>query len=233
MKRLPLLSATALLGLAACGTVNQPLGSSDFDPLLVPGGTTGQPGERVGFKAHDLVRAAMDNTAFYKQKPKGNADADRLLARGTGMKVIRVSASYLQVELDATGEVGFVPEVMVESATAPPVGGMLPGAGEYQVYPPLPADGQLPLDGSIIPAPEPPGGPIPTVIDPSRPTEIPKVPEIPDAPPLVPTPDLPPTTPEVAPADPADTADTPPAPPAKPEGFPDPVPPIEPKEEAD
>jgi hypothetical protein len=225
MKRLSLLSAAALLGLTGCETMNQPISSSGFDPLLVPGGGTGQPTARAGFKAHDLVRAAMDNTAFYKKKPKDNADADRLLARGTGMKVIRASGSYLQVELDATGEVGYVPEVMVESAVAQPAAGLLPGTGEYQVYPPLPTDGQLPTDGSITPAPEPPGGPIPTVIDPARPTEIPKVPDVPETPPAVPTPEAP-TTPEAAPAA------TPPAPPAKPPGFPDPVPPVQPTEGA-
>ena len=221
MNRLSFLSAAALLGLAACGTTNQPFGSGGFDPLMVPGGAN-EPTARIGFKAHDLVRAAMDNTAFYKQKPRDSADADRLLPRGTGMKVIRTSGSYLQVELDATGEVGYVPEVMVESATAPADAGTLPGAGEYQVYPPLPGDGQFPGDGAITPAPEPPGGPIPTVIDPTRPTEIPTVPDIPDAPPAVPspTPEVP-TTPEA----------TPPAPPAKPEGFPDPVPPIQPKDD--
>ncbi len=212
--------------------MNQPISSGGFDPLLVPGGGLSQPTARAGFKAHDLVRAAMDNTAFYKQKPKDNADADRLLARGTGMKVIRASGSYLQVELDATGEVGYVPEVMVESATAPPAAGLLPGTGEYQVYPPLPADGQLPADGAITPAPEPPGGPIPTVIDPARPTEIPKVPDVPATPPAVPTPEAP-ATPEATPATPEATpAATPPAPPAKPPGFPDPVPPVQPKDES-
>jgi hypothetical protein len=168
MKPLRYLSAAALLGLAACDTMNAPLSSSDFDPLLSPGGGVKLAVSQPAFRPADHVRAAMDNTAFFKQLPKGDADADKTLIRDTQMKVIRVAGSYLQVELDATGEVGYVPSVMIENPSAQPVS--RPGSpGEMQVYPPLPGDGNAAPLPSVDPLGQPPDGAIPTVIDPEAP----------------------------------------------------------------
>lgn len=221
MKHLTVLSVSALFGLTACETMNQPLTGGDFDPLMPPGGAARSTGNQAGFRGGDLVRAVMDNTAFYKKLPKGEADADKLLLRGTGMKVVRVAGSYLQVEIDTTGEVGYVPSVMVESAssTAPgtvPGVGTIPGPGEYQVYPPLPGGGALP---PIDPTGQPPEGAIPAVIDPS----------LPNTP--VPNPGAAP-----APVDPAQpgASPTPPAAPAKTPAAtesPTPEPPVQPTEE--
>ncbi|MCF7674613.1 MAG: hypothetical protein K9N23_17010 [Akkermansiaceae bacterium] len=213
MKNLTVLSASALLSLTACETMNKPLSSGDFDPLLTPGGSSQVSPSQSAFRAGDLVRAVMDNTAFFKNLPKGEADADKVLLRGTGMKVIRVSSSYLQVELDVTGEIGYVPAVMVENASAQPTGPQ-PLPGEYQIYPPVPGGNALP---PLDPAGLPPDGVIPTVIDPS----------LPSAPGTVPTPPVVPV--------PTDTPPTPPAIPDKstvtdklPEA---PVPPIQPNED--
>lgn len=166
MKLLPVLSASVALGLSACDTMNAPISSSGFDPLLAPGGNYKPVDSRPAFRAGDLARAIMDNTFFFKQLPKGEADADKTLLRGTNMKVIRVSGSYLQVELDASGEVGYVPAVMVENASLQPVVPMPPGS----IYPPLPggADGINPVP-PLNPGVQPPGGTIPTVIDPNVP----------------------------------------------------------------
>lgn len=219
MKHLTVLSASALLGFTACETMNKPLNGGDFDPLMPPGGAARLTSNQTGFRGGDLVRSVMDNTAFYKQLPKGEADADKLLLRGTGMKVIRAANSYLQVELDVTGEVGYVPSVMVESATGP-VGGTQPLGGQYQVYPPLPGGALPPVD----PAGLPPDGAIPSVIDPSLPNTPTPVPG------TVPAPGVP-TQPGVAPTPPP----APPAPPVPPTPAatetPAPVPPIQPKEE--
>lgn len=166
MKCLPAISALAVIGLSACDTMNDPISGGGFDPLGTPGGRVG-PSVVQGqaFKAGEFVRAGLENTAFYRTRPKGDANADKLLTRGTSMKVIAASGSYVKVELDS-GEIGFVPAVMLESASAtPPV--VEPRAGEYQVYPPIPGAGQQlpPLD----PAGQPPAGAIPTVIDPDAP----------------------------------------------------------------
>ena len=109
----------------------------------------------------------MDNTAFFKNRPKGDAEADKLLPRSTSMKVITTSGSYVKVELD-NGEIGFVPSVMVED---PSTVSQLPitPPGEFQVYPPLPQSGMgepLPM---LDPTGLPPDGSIPTIIDPDAP----------------------------------------------------------------
>ena len=203
MKCAPILSFIGVLCLAGCETMNQPISSGDFDPLRPPGGNIGAPAAADSgprYTAGQFVRAAIPNTAFYKKRPSGDGDADKLLKRGTSMKVISTSGSYLKVELDS-GEIGFVPTVMVEDPNAAPASATtMPG--EFQVYPPLTGDqgGPLPI---IDPAGLPPEGAIPTVIDPEAPSVIQPVP--------------PPTTPgagsfatPVPPVEPS--AQTPPAP---------------------
>jgi len=165
MKIIPALSAIAALSLVACDSMSGPISSGDFDPLRPPGGNVG-PGVKSipSFKSGQFVRAAMDNSAFFKVRPKGDADADKLLLRGTSMKVISYSGSYVKVELDS-GEIGFVPSVMLEDPSAV-VPAPLMSSGEYQIYPPMPGAGMggpLPI---IDPAGLPPEGAIPTVIDP-------------------------------------------------------------------
>ena len=176
MKCAPILSAISILGLVGCETMNQPISSSDFDPLRPPGGnivSAAPSSSKPAFSAGQFVRAAMANTAFYKKKPSGDGDADKLLKRDTSMKVISMSGSYVKVELDS-GDVGFVPSVMVEdAATSPTVAKQKPG--ELQVYPPLPTKttGPLPI---IDPSGLPPDGAIPTVIDPEAPSVLTPVP---------------------------------------------------------
>jgi hypothetical protein len=167
MKRIYAIPAVISLGLAACESMNRPVTSGDFDPLQAPG--SAQPGmtaSTANFAAGRFVRAIMDNTAFFKTRPKADADADKLLPRGTSMKVISSADSYVKVELDS-GEVGWVPAVMLEDPdAAAPSGGAFaaPNPGEYQIYPP--PGGALP---QITPGELPPEGAIPTVIDPDAP----------------------------------------------------------------
>lgn len=107
----------------------------------------------------------MDHTAFFKNRPTGNADADKLLPRGTSMKVISHNDSYVKVELDS-GEVGYVPSVMLEDPNAA-ANSQTTRPGEFQVYPPL-NDTNPPLPTGL-PGAQPPNGAIPTVIDPEAP----------------------------------------------------------------
>lgn len=120
--------------------MNSPVsGSGTFDPLAPPGSMLNTVSTTSAtFSPGQFVIASMDNTAFFSRRPRGDAEADKLLRRNTQMKVISSDSSYLRVELDS-GEVGFVPSVMVDDPSmAPPVtsDGMNPG--EFQVYPPLP-----------------------------------------------------------------------------------------------
>jgi hypothetical protein len=169
MKCSLVLPAFIVLGFVSCDTMNQPITSGDFDPLRPPGSNLPtRPAMGPTFRAGQFVRATIDNTAFFKNRPKGDADADKLLRRGTSMKVISTSDTFLKVELD-TGEVGFVPAIMVEDPNAAPdYSGVNPG--EYQVYPPIGTYGDPlpPLDPTGLP----PDGAIPTVIDPEAPSII-------------------------------------------------------------
>lgn len=196
MKSIPALTAIAALGLAACDTMSTPISSGGFDPLSAPGserGSTAPAGPT--FSAGEFVRAAIDNTAFYRVKPKNDGDADKLLPRGTSMKVISTSGSYLKVELDS-GDIGFVPAVMVENPNAVPSAPM-PGTNEYQVYPPLPGSGMGAPLPPLDPAGLPPEGAIPTVIDPEAPGSETPVPPVTPTTDTFPTPPAAPTTPPV------------------------------------
>jgi hypothetical protein len=171
------LSAIACLGLVACDTMNGPITRGGYDPLL-PAGSTNAPTQTLEptFSGGQFVRAAMDNTAFFKSRPNGDADADKLLKRGSSMKVISNSDSYVKVELDS-GEIGFIPTVMLEDPNAAPQVPIV-NPGEYQIYPPLPGSGggvPLPV---IDPAGLPPDGAIPSVIDPDAPAVTPPVPPV-------------------------------------------------------
>lgn len=207
MKYIPALSLTAVLSLVACESMNRPLTSSgSFDPLSAAGGggSSVNTVSATSFKPGQFVRAAIDTTAFFSKRPKGDADADKILPRDTQMKIIGTDSSYVKVELDS-GEIGFVPSVMVYDPNAPAAG--LP-EGNYTVYPP--ADGSAPIpvfDASGLP----PAGSVPPVIDPSTPPFDPNAPgataPAPAAPgaPAAPAPptELPPGIDDVTPSKPA------------------------------
>lgn len=166
MKRTSVLTVAVALSVAACESMNRPINSGDFDPLNAPGGNNNL-SRSIGpaFTAGQFVNSILDNTTFFKKRPQGNADADKLLPRGTSMKVISCHDSYVKVELDS-GEVGYVPAVMLEDPnavlTAPAV-----NPNEFQVYPP-PGGVEPPLP-TVRPDEKPPEGAIPTVIDPDAP----------------------------------------------------------------
>ncbi len=184
MKCLPAIAAV-VLSLASCGTFSGSLSSSgDFDPLRQPGSTTKLVSQGPTFSSGQFVLASMDNAAFFKNKPNGNSDADKLLKRNTSMKVISASGTYVKVELDS-GEIGFVPALMLEDPNAAPQMAAT-GPGQYQVYPPLPMTGvgePLPI---IDPAGLPPEGAIPTIIDPDAPAVVEPLPPADSTPPVEP-----------------------------------------------
>ena len=201
MKCIPAISALAVLSLAACDTMTGPITRGGYDPLL-PAGSSNAPTQTVGpaFSAGQFVRASMDNTAFFKTRPSGDADADKLLKRGTSMKVISTANSYVKVELDS-GEIGFVPSVMLEDPNAAPQT-LTTNPGEYQVYPPLPGSGVGQPLPTLDPAGLPPEGAIPTVIDPDAPANTTPVPPVSPTTDTFPTP-VPPVEPKVESESPA------------------------------
>ena len=169
----------AALAMVACETMNVPISStSSFDPLRPPGsGSQNTPDVSSGpsITPGQFVSASIPNTPFYKNKPKNNQDADKLLKIGTAMKVVSVDSSYVKVELDS-GETGFVPSVMLTTATAEAAPELLPGDDMFPSYPPLPEGGDMEPLPIFDPNGLPPGDAIPTIIDPDAPIPDPSAP---------------------------------------------------------
>ena len=166
------LLAAACFAMVGC-EFGGPYESSGFDPLDAAGGVgTDLPVQSSGRQPGEFVNASGSGTAFFKSKPAGDANADRLLVAGTPMKVISDDGSYVKVELDS-GEIGYVPSVMVmgeNDADSYATG------DEYQIYPPV--DEVVPLEAdpnedSDIPV-------LPPTIDPDAPADLPALPD--DAP---------------------------------------------------
>jgi hypothetical protein len=205
MKILALSMIPAALALVACESFNTPLNSNGgFDPLRAPGSGMNNADSSYGPAIYpgQFVTANIPNTAFYKNKPKGSEDADKLLSMGTNMKIVSDDGAYVKVELDS-GEVGWVPSVMVTSTSA----NIAPVDGAYQIYPPLPDTGGVEPLPLLDENGQPPGGSIPTIIDPNAPTPPPTAPltvdPVPDLTPSAPG-SVPDTAPEAAPEVPKD-----------------------------
>lgn len=193
--------------------MNSPLTTSgSFDPLAPAGGVvrTGTSTAGSSFRPGQFVHATIDNTAFFNKRPKGDADADKLLSRDTSMKVISSDSSYVKVELDS-GEVGFVPAVMVHDPNAA-IAGVAGDPSNGVAYPPLPPGGSPvePLP-DLVPTDVPPGGVPPIIpVDPTAPA--------PPAPAAEGDPSAAPASTPAAPATPATPAATDSLPPLPPGG---------------
>lgn len=109
-----LLAAPFAVAFTACDPSGATLDTSGIDPLRPPAGNVDTTDYGTALKPGEFVTAAINNTAFYKAKPKEDQEADKLLSQGTPMKIISLSGSYTKVELDS-GEVGFVPTVMLST----------------------------------------------------------------------------------------------------------------------
>lgn len=159
-----LLFGSCALVLSSCET-GEVVTQGEFDPLVAPGANRSAVSARSGYKPGAFVRTNMDNVAFFSNKPKGDASADKTLAGNTEMKVISDDGNYVKVELNS-GEVGYVPTVQVtdqSSSLAP-----LASGNEIQLYPPPPP-------GSVPPVVDPNAPPTPSVIDPDAPVVVPEV----------------------------------------------------------
>ena len=181
MKRLLLVLGSSALLFASCET-GEVTTSSEFDPLATPGSNRSPVSTRTGYKPATFVHTIMDNVAFFKQRPKGDGEADKTLPVNTELKVISDDGNYVKGELNS-GEVGFVLSVQVsdQKGGATPMG-TAPG-NEFQVYPPVP--------GSVPPVIDPNVPSIPPTIDPNATTPAP-APVDPNAPPTLENPTPPP-----------------------------------------
>lgn len=177
MKPLPLvILSVGCLALNSCEsfkeTMNQPIQTVENDPLrspsikkssssssnaqMQPSGPTFQPGQ--------YVQASMPNTTFFRKKPRrGSATADKILSAGSSMKVISNSSAYVKVEIE-TGEVGYVPAIMLSEKSTTRSRSTSPGSsrstrpttnsGSSNVDAPIPQSASVTDDGNLAPEPE-------------------------------------------------------------------------------
>lgn len=111
------------------------MGAGGINPLGQPGGDPSAPPENTsGLMPGQFVKARIDGTAFFLQMPRGNAEADQLLDKGTQMKVIESGESFSKVELDS-GAIGYVLTAILEPVTLDAVSE--PDAGPDQPVPPV------------------------------------------------------------------------------------------------
>jgi hypothetical protein len=110
--------------MASCGnfmsSFNDPL-DGDFDPLDSPGssrstGTVEDTGPR--YQTGQFLETTIPNTAFFARMPRPNEQPVRTLASATPLRVISTEGTYVKVELES-GEIGFVPTIMVGEKPSP------------------------------------------------------------------------------------------------------------------
>lgn len=165
-----LLAAPFVLTFTACDPTGASLNGSGIDPLRPPAGNVDTTDYGTDLTPGQFVNAAVDNTAFYKAMPKANQEADKLLTKGTPMKIVALSGSNTKVELDS-GEVGFVPTVMISTGDAD-LGDLDPIDGSVDVHPPI-----INLDEDV-PMPELDPGTAPAELEDLPPVEEPDTPDL-------------------------------------------------------
>lgn len=166
MKAIFFFTAPIALLLTACDPTGSSMIDSEIDPLRPPAGARNEFDSYSNeLRPGQFVMAAVNNTAFYKTKPQENQDADSLLPQGTQMKIITISGNNAKVELDS-GEVGFVPTVMITTGELAPLDPALLD-GNLEVQPPiLPLEGDMPLPVIDPNATPPVQSTLPVVVDP-------------------------------------------------------------------
>ena len=119
MKRLASLLLVSAIGslLPGCGGGGSPADFGSYNPLRAPGAANLHD-DAGNFRPGQFARTLLDNAAFFKDRPSGSANADRLLKANTPFKVIESDGTYLKVELDS-GDVGYIPAVLATAQAAP------------------------------------------------------------------------------------------------------------------
>lgn len=188
MKYVNLLTLSALasvsVALVSCDSFNKPLGGSDaYNPLDAPGGAASAAEDPYGpaFTPGTFLQTVSPSTSFFAKFPKESDQPSKILADYTDVKVISTKGSYVKIEVVDTGEVGYVPSVMLGEKRSPNEVPVTPGAGEVPVTPGMAPEPEVPSIEPEVPsapdvpavAPEPeiPGIEPPVAIDPTKPAE--------------------------------------------------------------
>ncbi|MGJ8676024.1 MAG: hypothetical protein ACSHX0_00760 [Akkermansiaceae bacterium] len=133
--------------LVSCGSIGQPFEPSDgFNPLDIAGQSAvaaSSDSNTDGYEQGAFLVTTSPNTILFSKFPSNASDQPSLiLAEYTDVKVISTKSSYTKIEVVDTGEVGFVPTIMLGEKRSENEIPVIPGA-EY-----LPTDEQIP---SLLP----------------------------------------------------------------------------------
>jgi len=141
----------ALFLLTGCDSMNRPLGDGSYNPLDPPG-TTASELDPYGavFAPGSFLQTISPSTAFFDRFPGIEDQPSKILPDYTDVKVISTKGSYIKVEVIQTGDIGYVPSVMLGEKRSPE---------EIQVTPDIDPN-------PVIPSIQPPG-----LSDPSQPAE--------------------------------------------------------------
>lgn len=172
MKRIAFLTLPVIvcLCIASCGSSGKSLGGTDaYDPLDVPGGTLGVENRDPfgpSFTPGTFLQTTSPQTSFFRSIPREGAQPSKLLANYTDVKVISTSGTYAKVEVVNTGEVGYIPTVMLGTKRS---SGQSPVPHAPTLVPGTPQTD--PIVPDLAPEPKSKGIQPPEIIDPSRPAE--------------------------------------------------------------
>ena len=151
--------------LVACALVscdfNQPLPNNGYNPLSYPGGNqsaTTNPYSSL-FTPGAFLQTVSPMTAFYYNYPKDMEQPNKTIPQNTDVKVISTKGTYIKVEVVHSGDVGYIPSVMLGSKRSPdevpvttdrrgyPVTpGITPAHGREEIQPPELGDPSRPAE---------------------------------------------------------------------------------------
>ena len=166
--------SVASVALVSCDTMNAPLGGSGYNPLDPPGGMLNVQEDPYGvaFAPGSFLQTISPTTAFFNNFPRMEDQPNKVLPDYTDVKIISTKGSYVKVEVVDTGEVGYVPSIMLGEKRSPNEVLVTPGVGEIPVTPDLLPEPQVPSGlPDVAPEPEIPGIQPPEIVDPSQPAE--------------------------------------------------------------
>ena len=154
--------------------MNAPLSGDGYNPLDPPGRVSNsqQDPYSVAFAPGSFLQTVSPTTSFFNKFPGIEDQPNKVLPDYTDVKIISTKGSYIKVEVVDTGEVGYVPSIMLGDKRSPNEIPVTPGVGEIQVAPGLLPEPQVPSDlPEVAPEPEILGIQPPEIIDPRKPAE--------------------------------------------------------------
>lgn len=198
--------------LCHCSSLRAPISQDSSNPLDAPGASlpsTPDPYEQ-GFAPGTFALTNSPSTPFFNHSPRGNDQPSKIFGKNHEVKIIASKSSYSKVEVIKTGEVGFIPSIMlIEKSEITPL--------QPDATPELPSDlvPQEDATNGLAPEPEIKGLEEPqdsSITPPSPSNSTPEIPKTPSLPDNSPSPTLPsPSAPELPSAS-QGIPDVPPAP---------------------